>query len=144
MYCRKHHKEVGYFNEKPCFISESDYDAQFNLSNETKQESEKMEEIAKVKTKVCKDCGRELPIEEFQRQAKSKDGYMHICKECKNKRMIVALGKEKPAKPEKKVDNGFPPTQDKYDRLQEYTPQELVDHLRFLGWDVTCTRTINL
>ena len=48
------------------------------------------------------------------------------------------------AKMVKQADKGFPVTQDKYDRLQEYTAQELVDHLRFQGWEVTCTKTIKL
>ena len=44
----------------------------------------------------------------------------------------------------KPADKGFPVIQYKYDRLQEYTAQELVDHLRFQGWEVTCAKTIKL
>lgn len=33
-------------------------------------------------TKVCKTCGRELPIEQFAMNVKSKDGHLHVCKEC--------------------------------------------------------------
>lgn len=33
-------------------------------------------------TKVCKKCGRELPIEEFYRLKTMKDGHMNVCKEC--------------------------------------------------------------
>ena len=44
----------------------------------------------------------------------------------------------------KPADKGFTVIQYKYDRLQEYTAQDLVDHLRFQGWEVTCTKTIKL
>lgn len=32
--------------------------------------------------KICKKCGKALPIESFAKNLRSKDGYMHICKEC--------------------------------------------------------------
>ena len=32
--------------------------------------------------KICKKCGKTLPIESFAKNLRSKDGYMHICKEC--------------------------------------------------------------
>ena len=33
-------------------------------------------------TKVCTKCGRELPLSEFVKQRKSKDGLMYWCKSC--------------------------------------------------------------
>ena len=158
-YCRSKHKEVGYFWEKDCFTTQEEYDLimardimKMNEENANKMatDTNTIAENANPKTKVCKDCGRELPIESFQRQARSKDGYMHICRECKRKRVLAGVGKEEQDNPplekkeESKSDDGFPATQDKYDRLQEYTAQELVDRLRFLGWDVRCSRTIEL
>ena len=36
-------------------------------------------------TRVCKVCGKELPITEFQRIHKNnKDYYLHICRNCAN------------------------------------------------------------
>ena len=35
-----------------------------------------------METKVCKKCGRELPIEEFYKDKRKKDGYSCWCKEC--------------------------------------------------------------
>ena len=36
-----------------------------------------------TKTKTCKACGRTGPVNElFNRNVKSKDGYMHVCKDC--------------------------------------------------------------
>lgn len=147
-------KIVPYLAQRECFMTKVEQDT--NLLNQDtnllNQDTNKMTENANIKTKVCKDCGRELPIDEFQRQTKSKDGYMHICRECKQKRVNVSISKKVNeaflktfGKEEvKQADKGFPVTQDKYDRLQEYTAQELVDHLRFQGWEVTCTKTIKL
>lgn len=94
-------------------------------------------------TKVCKVCGRELPLDRFRPNHKSPDGHLNTCKECMGQIQKKAQAKNK--KEEScKDDKGFPETQDKFDRIQEYTPQELVDRLRFLGWDVTCKRVIEL
>ena len=41
-----------------------------------------MNEEKKTTTKVCKTCGRELPIEQFAANVKSKDGHLGVCKEC--------------------------------------------------------------
>lgn len=35
-----------------------------------------------VKDKVCKDCGRLLPLERFYRRARNRDGYEARCKDC--------------------------------------------------------------
>lgn len=32
--------------------------------------------------KVCKKCGNEKPLSEFNRNKKSPDGYRQVCKEC--------------------------------------------------------------
>ena len=37
-----------------------------------------------METKVCARCGRELPVEEFNKHAKSKDGLQPYCKECQS------------------------------------------------------------
>ena len=41
-----------------------------------------MEEL--TETKVCKKCGRELPITEFALNKNSKDGHVGQCKDCYN------------------------------------------------------------
>ena len=35
-----------------------------------------------METKVCKKCGRELPVANFSKNAKTKDGLQPMCKEC--------------------------------------------------------------
>lgn len=33
-----------------------------------------------VKTKVCKKCGQELPLDQFYTSVNCKDGYLNVCK----------------------------------------------------------------
>ena len=40
-----------------------------------------------METKICRKCGRELPLSEFHKDKQKKDGYRNVCKECINKRM---------------------------------------------------------
>lgn len=76
-------------------------------------------EQAPVMTKVCSHCGRELPVSNFGRHSRTKDGYQPCCKECQSemnkghrKRQPVEHN-EAPAKPEevKKIiaENTQPP-----------------------------------
>lgn len=153
--CSKTGKNVGYLWNKECFEpipqpSTPDVEQSTPNDEQLTQNANNMAENAN--TKVCKVCGKELPIDQFRPNPKCKDGHLDTCYECLNNRV-----KDTKKRNENKVlenicdketvetaDKGFPPTQDKYDRLSEYTAQELVDHLRFQGWTVTCTRTIEL
>lgn len=36
-----------------------------------------------METKVCKKCGRELPISRFSKSKNTEDGYKHECKACR-------------------------------------------------------------
>lgn len=63
-------------------------------------------EKAPVATKVCSVCGRELPVSEFGRHSRTKDGYQPFCRKCHSemnkghkKRQGVEPG-EAPAMPE--------------------------------------------
>lgn len=38
-----------------------------------------------METKICKKCGRELPLSEFHKHKGMKDGYINECKECVKK-----------------------------------------------------------
>lgn len=40
-----------------------------------------------METKVCKKCGRELPVGEFYGSPNNKDGLDSVCKECRKERM---------------------------------------------------------
>jgi len=37
-----------------------------------------------VKTKVCKKCGQELPLDQFYTSVNCKDGHLNVCMEVKN------------------------------------------------------------
>ena len=45
--------------------------------------AEKINKPMEETTKVCKDCGRELPLDQFP---KNRHGYLGICRECNKKR----------------------------------------------------------
>lgn len=36
-----------------------------------------------VKTKVCKKCGQELPLDQFYTSVNCKDGHLNVCKNVK-------------------------------------------------------------
>lgn len=142
-YCRRTHKDVPYFGVRTCYTTKEEFMLLFALTKseseselESKQNSEsKMEsKMETPTTKICKDCGRELPIENFQRQEKSKDGYMHICKECKSKRVLTGVAKETPSPREFDVKK----------ELHIYADEELTAELRERGWEVKCTKTIEI
>lgn len=46
------------------------------------KESDHMKQYCEVKSKICRKCGKEKPIEEFGANVKTKDGRRHICKTC--------------------------------------------------------------
>lgn len=41
-----------------------------------------------METKTCKCCGNKLPVSEFAKSARSKDGYQHICYSCKARNTV--------------------------------------------------------
>lgn len=81
------------------------------------------------KTKVCKKCGRELPLTMFNK-GKSSDGKDSYCKQCRNEvsRAYYKL---------KKLRQGNPLNPD----LEGFTPQQLITELRARGYEGTLTYT---
>lgn len=59
-----------------------------------------------VVTKTCKKCGRELPVSEFGRHAKTKDGYQPLCREC---RSAEAKGRQQETKADDPEDKHYLP-----------------------------------
>ena len=35
-----------------------------------------------IESKICKECGRELPLEMFSKNKAMRDGHVNICKDC--------------------------------------------------------------
>lgn len=125
--CDKTGKVVPFLAQKECF--------------ETKEEMEENK-----KTKVCKVCGKELPIEMFRKNTKSKDGYTDTCIECINVNIRAGFNKKKDA--QKKTESEEPirleDTIKMVDAINSVPDQALVNELRQRGYDVTCTKTIAL
>ena len=116
-------------------------------------------------TKVCKTCGRELPLDHFGGHHRTADHLQASCKECMKKkfktatekrwkeRKAEALGKVKKVKaaPKTELDEildkaepmSIQETEVKYEAprdLDGYTPQELFDELKRRGWTGVLTK----
>ena len=125
--CDKTGKVVPFLAQKECF--------------ETKEEMEENK-----KTKVCKVCGKELPIEMFRKNTKSKDGYTDTCMECINVNIRAGFNKRKDAQETPKAEEPIrlEDTIKMVDAIHNIPSQVLVNELRERGYDVTCTKTIAL
>lgn len=64
--------------------------------------------------KVCKGCGRKLPLSAFGLHERSKDGHMYLCKECRRRKA------QKPSK-------GNP--------LEKFTARQLMHELKMRGYE---------
>lgn len=155
--CSKNGRPASYLAVKDC------YEEVASNAKELTIETKKMENTSTPQTKVCKKCGRELTIDHFARQAKSSDGYLHICRDCKGESMRAAfakkaeeLVKDGARKAEKKLeDDGLlskKPTFKSFDTppaledvtLADIADAVLVNELRGRGWEVTCSKRIEL
>ena len=99
-------------------------------------------------TKVCKRCGRELPLEAFGKTVRSKDGYQSNCRECQAELVRQgwekrrAEGKAHTAPMRKKAPKETPVAANP--AVSELPDHDLVRELRRRGYDVTCKKTIEL
>ena len=87
-----------------------------------------------MEEKKCKKCGEVLPLSEFPTNKNSKDGYSHLCKRC------LTENKRQPYVEKRKL---FSDT----DRpLAKYTPRQLMEELKFRGYDgeITYVQKIRL
>lgn len=125
--CDKTGKVVPFLAQKECF--------------ETKEI-----EMEEKRTKVCKVCGKELPIEMFRKNNKSKDGYTDTCFDCINVKIRAGFNKRKDAqkKPKSEEPIRLEDTIKMVDAIDNIPDQALVNELRQRGYDVTCTKTIAL
>lgn len=91
-----------------------------------------------METKICKCCGRELPIDDFR---VTKLGRRNTCNECVSK-------KTADAKKRKKYGLTFEEELEKAKtlRLQDFTPRELMAELKRRGYDgkLTFTQVIEI
>lgn len=86
-----------------------------------------------METKVCKECGKELPIENFRKgRANGTEFTMSICKDCWRKRQKD--GKDK-AKEKMQIQQIDLVEDAKRKRLSEFTPRELMLELKRRGYE---------
>lgn len=125
--CDKTGKVVPFLAQKECF--------------ETKEI-----EMEEKRTKVCKVCGKELPIDMFRKNIKSKDGYTDTCIDCINVKIRAGFNKKKDVqeKPKAEEPTRLEDTIKMVDAIKNIPGQILVNELRERGYDVTCTKTIAL
>ena len=93
-----------------------------------------------METKICKECGRELPIEMFH---KNGWGVTNLCKDCHAVKMVD--GKKKKKELKELAQNA---EKNKTLRLQDFTPRELIAELKRRGYtgklEYVRTETIDL
>ena len=88
-----------------------------------------------TKTLVCKECGRELPIEQFHRNGW---GVTNLCKECHKTKMVEGKRQRKELR-----ELALNAEKNKTLRLEDFTPMELMTELARRGYagKLTFTRT---
>lgn len=83
--------------------------------------------------RICKCCGRELPIEDFY---KNGFGVTSVCKECHTKR--AKEGKEERKRLKQQAVDAI---NARHLRLSDFTPRELMEELKRRGYDGKITYT---
>lgn len=78
-------------------------------------------------TKVCVTCGRELPISEFHKNVKTKDGFQSKCKNCTREYNKSYYRKESKARISLTKIYSNP-------ELAKFQPRELIAELRARGY----------
>ena len=131
---------IGHFAE-PCEYYE-------DQNNQEQPKTSTAMESYTTPAKVCKICGRALPLDSFPKHPRTKDGHGHICAEClkaKNASSIQAAidARKGPRAQVKGPSQPAPQIVDKRD-LADYTDADLYEELKRRGWAGTLTRTETL
>lgn len=93
-----------------------------------------------METKVCKHCGRELPLSDFYTNNKAKDGLATYCKECSNVLSVEYARKRRERKKAEAKENERMEFEKKYKiytnrELAKFTPRELMLELKVRGYE---------
>ena len=88
-----------------------------------------------METKICAKCGRELPIENYNKNSKQKDGLQRHCKECAREYARASYENKKA----KKIEDARLEFEKKYKiytnkELAKFTPRELILELKVRGY----------
>lgn len=95
--------------------------------------------MEEIKTKVCRKCGRELPIENFYTNKSLKGGHDNCCKECKSAYSKEWQKKNREKKKAQKIENERIEFEKKYKiytdkELAKFTPRQLILELKARGY----------
>ena len=93
-----------------------------------------------METKVCRKCGRELPLSEFHKKSASKDGLQDYCKQCSSKSAAESVRKKRAIAKAHKIENERIEFEKKYKiytckELATFTPRELMLELKARGYE---------
>lgn len=84
-----------------------------------------------METKICKKCGKELPVDKFYKNKSQKDGLGHYCKDCVN---AYKSSKKANADGGGKLTKVFTNPD-----LAKFKPRELIEELKARGYEGTLT-----
>lgn len=89
-----------------------------------------------METKICKKCGQELPLENFSKNAKMKDGLQNHCKACASE-YSRQLWKRKKAQKKENERIEFEKKYKVYTNrdLAKFTPRDLMLELKARGFE---------
>lgn len=85
------------------------------------------------KTKICAKCKRELPLSEFYKHCRTKDGLQGECKDCR-KAYVVKYQRIKRDTPPNPLKACNPEFKDKTPRELIQTVRDLINELRSRGY----------
>ena len=91
-------------------------------------------------TKVCKHCGRELPIEDFSR---NRNGRIGICKECMTRKRLEKIGLKFPPLPSPPSLTPVKEARVEFD-LRECHIEDILAELRRRGYSGTLTKSVEV
>lgn len=89
-----------------------------------------------METKICKKCGQELPLENFSKNAKMKDGLQNHCRACASE-YSRQIWKRKKAQKKENERIEFEKKYKVYTNrdLAKFTPRELMLELKARGYE---------
>lgn len=85
-----------------------------------------------METKICKKCGKELPVDKFYKNKSQKDGFGYYCKDCVN---AYKSSKKKPMQ----MGGGKLTKVFANPGLAKFKPRELIEELKARGYKGTLT-----
>ena len=144
---------------KPAWICKECMKTYATQKAKAKRDAESARLNAGATTKVCKTCGRELPLDAFGKHRLTWDGKATVCLECMRAKLTKNKDNARRANPTPApvLDESIktvktPPTDepilladiDTSASLENFESKRLVEELRARGYTVTCSRPITV